>query len=51
MADRGFHPDERARKAILQLMFGKSAEEAEKNLPILLELWGMRTKNKTQEHG
>jgi hypothetical protein len=41
--------DENARKAILKLMFGKSAGDAEKHLPILMALWGIKVHNKKKE--
>ena len=41
--------DKKARKAILRLMFGKSANEAEKNLPILMTLWGIKIQTKDTE--
>jgi len=34
--------DEESRKAILKMMFGKSAEIVEKYLPEILQLWGLK---------
>ncbi|MFQ5762664.1 MAG: hypothetical protein ACE5PO_06490 [Candidatus Bathyarchaeia archaeon] len=42
--------EEKARKAILRMMFGKSGEDVEKYLPELLKLWGLEIEKRRTRH-